>query len=320
MHIPDGYLGPKTCAVFYVIMAPLWYAALKKTEKTLEVSRLPVLSLASASVFVIMMLNFPVPGGSTGHIVGGAMIAILLGPWAGLLSMTLVLFLQALLFGDGGITAFGANSFNMAFLMSFSGYLIYAVISGKDGKRFFAAAFIAAYLSVCVAAFATAVELGLQPVLEADALGMPLYAPYPLKVTLIAMMAPHVLFFAPMEGLATALIVAYILKAGGRVHVNAEGAALKRRLLILLAVLVVMVPLGLLASQTSFGEWSGEELKFLIGYVPAGFARLENVWKALLPDYGVQGSGAVIGYVVSALIGSASVVLVIYLWGRLWKR
>ena len=92
MHIPDGYLGPKTCAVFYVIMAPLWYAALKKTEKTLEVSRLPVLSLASASVFVIMMLNFPVPGGSTGHIVGGAMIAILLGPWAGLLSMTLVLF------------------------------------------------------------------------------------------------------------------------------------------------------------------------------------------------------------------------------------
>src|SRR3972149_9985227 len=131
------------------------------------------------------------------------------------------------------------------------------------------------------------------------------------------MMTPHVLFFAPMEGLATALIVAYILKAGGRVHVDAESAALKRRLLILLAVLVAMVPLGLLASQTPFGEWSGEELKFLIGYVPAGFARLENVWKALLPDYGVRGAGAVIGYVVSALIGSAAVVLVIYLWGRL---
>src|SRR3972149_1853699 len=138
MHIPDGYLGPTTCAVFYVIMSPLWYAALRKTEKPLSVSRLPVLSLASASVFVIMMLNFPVPGGSTGHIVGGAMIAILLGPWAGGMSMTLVLFLQAVLFGDGGITAFGANSFNMALLMSFSGYLVYAVISGEDGKRRFA--------------------------------------------------------------------------------------------------------------------------------------------------------------------------------------
>src|SRR3990170_3225392 len=272
MHIPDGYLGPKTCAVFYAIMAPLWYAALKKTEKTLEVSQLPVLSLASASVFVIMMLNFPVPGGSSGHIVGGAMVAILLGQWAGLLSMTLVLFLQALLFGDGGITAFGANSFNMAFLMSFSGYFIYAAVSGKYGKRFFAAAFIAAYVSVCVAAFATAV------------------------------------------------IVAYILKAGGRVHVNAEGAALKRRMLVFLAVLVVMVPLGLLASETSFGEWGGEELKNLIGYVPRGFARLENVWKALLPDYGFSGMGETFGYVVSALIGSAVVVSAIYLWGRLWKR
>src|SRR3990172_11520180 len=155
MHIPDGYLGPKTCAVFYAIMAPLWYAALKKTEKTLDVSQLPVLSLASASVFVIMMLNFPVPGASTGHIVGGAMTAILLGPWAGLLSMTLVLFLQAMLFGDGGITAFGANSFNMAFLMSFSGYIVYSVISGKDGVRSFAAAFIAAYVAVVLAAFVT---------------------------------------------------------------------------------------------------------------------------------------------------------------------
>src|SRR3989304_1667282 len=176
MHIPDGYLGPKTCAVFYAIMAPLWYAALKKTEKTLEVSQLPVLSLASASVFVIMMLNFPVPGGSTGHIVGGALTAILLGPSAGCMSMTLVLFLQAVLFGDGGVTAFGANSFNMAFLMSFSGYLVYSAIAGKDGKRSFAAAFIAAYAAVLLSAFVASIELGLQPILEADAFGRPFYA------------------------------------------------------------------------------------------------------------------------------------------------
>ena len=134
-----------------------------------------------------MMFNVPVPGGSTGHATGGAIIGIVLGPWAAVISISVALVLQALIFGDGGITTIGANCFNMAVVIPFAGYYIYRLISRdsdlNSSRRLFAAA-IAGYLSLSLAAGVTGFELGLQPILQHDANGMPLYMPYGLNVTI----------------------------------------------------------------------------------------------------------------------------------------
>src|SRR3989339_1202478 len=148
MHIPDGYLGPTTCGFFYVIMLPIWIAASKIVKRTLKIKQVPMLAIGAAFSFVIMMFNVPILGGSTGHAVGGVLIAILLGPWAATISITVALVVQALLFGDGGITAIGANCFNMAFALPFTGYYVYKAISCNapvDSSRRVVAAGIAGY-------------------------------------------------------------------------------------------------------------------------------------------------------------------------------
>ena len=125
MHIPDGYLGPNTYLAFWIIMIPIWYYAGKRLSRELRSRQVPLLALAAAFSFVIMMFNLPIPGGSTGHAVGGAIIAIVLGPWAAIIAITVALVLQALMFGDGGITAIAANCFNMAVVMPFVAYYTY---------------------------------------------------------------------------------------------------------------------------------------------------------------------------------------------------
>jgi cobalt/nickel transport system permease protein len=213
MHIPDGYLGPYTYIAFWIIMIPIWYYAGKKLNTELRSRQVPLLALSAAFSFVIMMFNVPIPGGSTGHAVGGAIIGIVLGPWAGVISISVALVLQALMFGDGGITAIAANCFNMAVVMPFVGYYVYKLISGNSditsSKRIIASA-IAGYLSLTIAAFCTGVEFGIQPILHQTAEGVPLYMPYPLSVTVPAMVLEHVLGFSILEALITALIFVYI--------------------------------------------------------------------------------------------------------------
>src|SRR5579884_4519146 len=125
MHIPDGYLSPSTCAVLYGAAAPFWYAAFRRTARALETRMVPLLSVFSALSFIVMMFNLPLPGGTTGHAVGVAMAAIVLGPWGAILSLSMALVIQALLFGDGGITAIGANCFNMAIAGALVAWAVY---------------------------------------------------------------------------------------------------------------------------------------------------------------------------------------------------
>jgi len=132
MHIPDGYLGPQTYGTLYAIMVPIWLWASKILKRTLMTRQVPYLALGAAFSFVIMMFNVPVPGGSTGHAVGGALVAIVLGPWADVIALSIAFVIQSLLFGDGGITAIGANCFNMAVVMPFVGYYTYRLLSGGN--------------------------------------------------------------------------------------------------------------------------------------------------------------------------------------------
>src|SRR5512147_429905 len=169
MHIPDGYLGPATYGTLYGVMIPFWAAASWKLNRTLKARQAPYLAIGAAFTFVIMMFNIPIIGGTTGHATGATLIAILLGPWAALIAVSVALIIQAILFGDGGITAIGANCFNMAVVGVFAGYGIYRLIAGrseKTGRRRLIAGAIAAYVSLNLSALITGIEFGLQPVLE----------------------------------------------------------------------------------------------------------------------------------------------------------
>jgi cobalt/nickel transport system permease protein len=216
MHIPDGYLGPETYIATYIAAAPFWAVASRKLNQTLRHRQVPLLALSAAFSFVIMMFNVPIPGGTTGHAVGGVLVAILLGPWAACIAVSVALIVQALLFGDGGITCIGANCLNMAVIMPFVGYGVYRLIAGKSAatstRRWIGAA-IGGYAGINVAAISAAIMFGIQPILERDAAGHALYAPYPLAVAVPAMALEHLLVFGVVEAVVTGLVVMYLQRA-----------------------------------------------------------------------------------------------------------
>jgi cobalt/nickel transport system permease protein len=215
MHIPDGYLSPQTYIPLYGVSITFWGISLRKIKKFLSSKEMPFIAMASAFSFIVMMFNIPIPGGTSGHIVGAAIIAIVLGPWTAVISVSVVLIIQALVFGDGGITAIGANSFNMAVVMPFISYGVFKLINGNSGKgvRTYIAAFASGYIGISFAALFAAVELGIQPLIAHSAEGTPLYAPYPLSITIPAILLEHLLLFGIIEGIVTALLLKYFLTA-----------------------------------------------------------------------------------------------------------
>ncbi len=214
MHIPDGYLGPQTYAPLFGVSVAFWSVALKRWKNELATKHIPYLAMASAFSFLIMMFNIPIPGGTTGHAVGGGIIAILLGPWAAVIAVSVVLIIQAVVFGDGGITAIGANCFNMAVVMPFLSYWVFKLVSGdfKSPSRLYTAAFLSGYIGLSMSAILTGIEFGIQPLIAHGADGRPLYAPYPLSIAVPAMALEHMLLFSVIEGLITVLLLKYFLK------------------------------------------------------------------------------------------------------------
>ncbi|MGO9952689.1 MAG: cobalt transporter CbiM [Dissulfurispiraceae bacterium] len=213
VHIPDGYLSPQTYIPLYGVSAAFWAVAIKKIKKELSHKHVPYLAMAAAFSFLIMMFNIPIPGGTTGHAVGAGIIAILLGPWAAVLAVSVVLIIQAIIFGDGGITAIGANCFNMAVVIPFVSYGVFILLKGKGkGSRFYIAAFLAGYTGISAAAIITGVEFGIQPLIASAPDGTPLYAPYPLSITVPAMAIEHLALFAIIEGIVTVIILKYFIR------------------------------------------------------------------------------------------------------------
>jgi cobalt/nickel transport system permease protein len=328
MHIPDGYLSPSTSIVMYAAVAPFWVRALQRVRGWVRGRRLPLVALFAAASFVVMMFNVPLPGGTTGHAVGAVIAAIVLGPWDAVLAISAALIIQALFFGDGGILAIGANCFNMAVVMPFVGYAVYRAIAGRsplEAPRRIVAAAVAGYVGLNVAAFLTALEFGIQPLLFHAADGTPLYAPYGLEVAIPAMMGGHLLIAGPVEAVLTGLVVAYLQRAHRELLDPAaqpvlEGQARKPVYILwgILGLLILLSPLGLLATGTAWGEWGLDEIPGL-SFIPAGMERLSELWQAPIPDYAVPFLGEKVGYVVSALLGVGATVLVLWLLGRLFE-
>jgi cobalt/nickel transport system permease protein len=214
MHIPDGYLSPQTFVPLFGVTAGFLAIALRKIRQEVDQRHIPYIAMAAAFSFLIQMYNIPIPGGTTGHAVGAGIIAILLGPWVAVLAVSVVLIIQALVFGDGGITAIGANCFNMAVVMPFVSYWVFRLVRGAatEGRRPLIAAFFAGYLGLVVAAVITGVEFGIQPLIATDAAGKPLYGPYPLSIAVPVMALEHLALFGVIEGVVTMLLFRYFMK------------------------------------------------------------------------------------------------------------
>ena len=161
MHIPDGFIdGPTSLAAGCIAIAGVAWCV-KKTSETLDDREIPVVGLAAAFIFAAQMLNFPVANGTSGHLLGGVLAAVLVGPWAGALAVTVVLVVQALLFADGGLSALGLNVINMALAGSFVGYGVFSVLRRVFGSRSWSvttAAGIAAFVVPIVASIVFTVE------------------------------------------------------------------------------------------------------------------------------------------------------------------
>jgi cobalt/nickel transport system permease protein len=271
-----------------------------------------------------MMFNLPLPGGTTGHALGVTIAAIVLGPSGAILALSIAITIQALFFGDGGISTLGANCFNMAIIGSLVAYAVYRAIAGGaalNSRRRVVAAAIAGYLAVNAAALLASVEFGIQPMLFHDAGGTPLYAPYPLSIAVPAMMIGHLTFAGIAEAVISAGLVAYLQVAdpgllratsglkdeGVNLEVRPASASF-RRFWVAIAVLMLLTPVGILAAGTAWGEWSPAEIArgaaSQSAEVPAGLERLASLWTAPFPAYAPRFvHSRSFGYLLSAMFG-----------------
>jgi cobalt/nickel transport system permease protein len=351
MHIPDGYLSPVTCAALYGGAAPFWYLAVHRTRKLLLTRLVPLVSVFAAFSFVIMMFNIPIPGGTTAHPLGVAIASIVLGPWASILALSTALFIQAFFFGDGGVTALGANCFNMAIVGSLVAWLVYRAVAGRSpitSSRRVVAAALGGYMAINGAALCTAIELGLQPHFFKSATGAPLYAPYPLSIAIPAIMIGHLTFAGMAELVVTGGVVAYLQRANpALLRFTAPGIPMPhekayqpaamggwkaaRPLWTAVGLLMVLAPLGLLAAGKAWGEWSVHDYADPTARqqiaqasrnvappsaAPSGLKRLSSLWTAPFPDYSPAFvHSQAFGYILSAMFGIGMIILFFILAG-----
>ena len=299
----------------------------------LAMRTIPLISVFAAFSFVVMMFNVPLPGGTTGHAVGVAVAAIVLGPWGAILAISIALAIQALFFGDGGITTLGANCFNMAIVGSFVAYGAYRLVAASSetgSRRRVLAAAIAGYLSINASALAAAIEFGIQPRFFHDASGSPLYAPYPLHVAIPAMMIGHLTLAGLAEAVISAGMVSYLQRSDvgllrGSFAQAPTGASVattgqpEKRLWLAVALLMLLTPLGILAAGTAWGEWSPHDFAdsqtrtqmeaasqkhVPPSAVPTGLQKLSTVWTAPFPGYAPSFiKHPAFGYLLSAMFG-----------------
>jgi len=348
MHIPDGYLSPATCAIAYAASIPFWRMALMRVRKALNSRLIPLLSLFAALSFVIMMFNLPLPGGTTGHATGIGLASVVIGPWAAMLAVSVAITVQALFFGDGGVTAIGANCFNMAIAGSLVAYAVYRAIAGRSpltSPRRVVAAGMAGYVAINISALLAAIEFGIQPLLYKDASGAPLYCPYPLSIAIPAMMLGHLTVGGLAELAVSAGVVAFLQRSdlsllrstAGNARDQEQALPLSaarplRPLWIGLAVLLVLTPLGILTVGSAWGEWMASDYanpaarekiasasfsKAAPEQAPVGLQRLSSFWTAPFARYAPPYiRGAAFGYLLSAMFGAGLIVSAVLLLGH----
>jgi cobalt/nickel transport system permease protein len=203
LHIPDGFLSLPVSLFCWIITLVFLQISLKRVQRDYQEKAVPLMGVCAAFIFAAQMINFPIPGGTSGHLLGGTLAGILLGPWAGTLVITVVFIVQAVLFQDGGLTVLGANVFNMGVIGTFGGYYLYKTIRVILGRRRWIsmaiATVVAAWVSVVAAAIMTAIELSLSETV-------------PFMVAMIAMVSWHILIGIG-EAIITLIAVSFIWRS-----------------------------------------------------------------------------------------------------------
>lgn len=200
MHIPDGFLSAAVVGGTYIVSTGGIANAVRVANKKLGEKHIPMMGILAAFIFAAQMLNFPVAGGTSGHIIGAALVAILLGPWAAVIIMSVVLIAQCLIFQDGGLLALGANILNMGIIAGFSAHYLYrfiGMILGGNSRSKMVAGFIAAWGSVLLASIACALELAFS-------------GTSPLSVVLPAMAGIHAIIGVG-EGFITVAVLSMVM-------------------------------------------------------------------------------------------------------------
>lgn len=327
MHIPDGYIGPQTYGAAYAIMMPIWALASRVLKRTLSRKQIPLLALGAAFSFVVMFLNIPVMGRMTAHPVGAGLVAIVCGPWAACIAISAALVIQAVPFGDGGITTLGANCLNLAVITPFVSWGVFKLLTGSSPgrRRLWLGSAAAGFAGIVAAAAAVGAEIGLQPLVAG-----PGYLPYSIKQALLAMLVPHILIIGPIEAVITASAVSYIYRTEpwrvSGVTRPTQFSTVARRLAIVALILLLLTPLGILVPQwfgagSAWAEWGTDELKIMFGYAPHRIAAGSETWHAPVPDYALPGHEATpLSIVYIGLAGALATIAVGLIIGRLISR
>jgi cobalt/nickel transport system permease protein len=206
MHIPDGFLSPQTYLPAYALAAAGWTYAARELRRRVDETLLPRLAVLAALAFVLMSVMLPLPGGTSVHASGIGILAVVFGPWLTFAVVSLVLLLQALLLGAGGVTVLPVNALAMGLGGSVAACLGYRLLAPRWER---AGLFVAGWLAAVVPAALIAVVLGLQPAIAHTTDGQPLFFPFDLSVTLPAVLIPHVVLGLG-EGLLTVLVVSFL--------------------------------------------------------------------------------------------------------------
>jgi cobalt/nickel transport system permease protein len=208
MHIPDGLISPQTYLPALALAAPLWLVAARRLRQRMGDEMLPRLAVFTALAFLLSTLMLPLPGGTSGHLVGVGLLALVFGPWIAFLAYTLVLVLQAVVVGAGGITSLPVNALALGFVAAWTTWAGYRLLRGLNET---AAVALATWGGVMVAALLLALVLGLQPIIAQGPDGTPLFFPFGPAVTVPALLLPHA-FIAAGEAALTVLVFRHARK------------------------------------------------------------------------------------------------------------
>jgi cobalt/nickel transport system permease protein len=300
LHIPDGFLSLAVALAAWAIALPVLWLALKRTSSQFAERQIPLMGVMAAFIFAAQMINFPVAGGTSGHLIGGTLAAIVLGPWAAMVVMTCVIALQALLFQDGGLLVMGANILNMGFLPVLVGYGLYRAVAGHRRGVRLGVAGTAAWLSIMAGALITALQLWLS-------------GTSPLALVVPAMLAVHAVMGAG-EGLITVAALSFIMRARPDLIAGASAAPGGRGWIVAggLASLLVII----LAPFASTNPDGLERVAIDLGFMEAA----RDAPYEILPDYTVPFLGeAALSTLVAGLVGLLAIAAVALVTARLLR-
>jgi cobalt/nickel transport system permease protein len=302
LHIPDGFLNIVVSLIFWLVTIIMVGQAISKTNKSLGEKQIPLMGVMAAFIFAAQMLNFPVAGGTSGHFLGGALAAIVLGPWAGILVMTSVVGVQALLFQDGGLLAMGANIFNMGILTAAIGFGLYRMVIDRNKGTRLAVAGIGAWIATMAAALITALQLWVSGTSR-------------LEIVIPAMLGVHV-FIGIGEALITVAALAFIEQTRPDLLAAEKSTAGGGRGWIVAGVSVSL--LAVLISPLASGNPDGlERVAEDLGFLGTGM----DAPYQILPDYSIPFLGeTAISTILAGIIGAGVLLGLLILMGRNLRR